>query len=81
MPSTWKFMEQVFGRDIATGPWMVPLSAFAPFNTLICPSGVSREAPDGSILANPDRKPCQSFNKKGGLHGSLYFSKNWTQRP
>ena len=37
-------------------------------------------APDGSILANPDRKPCQSFNKKGGLHGSLYFSKNWSQR-
>ena len=36
---------------------------------------VSREAPDGSILANPDRKPCQSFTKKGGLHGSLYFSK------
>ncbi len=35
--------------------------------------GVSREAgpPDGSILANPNRKPCQSFNKKGGLHGSL----------
>ena len=38
--------------------------------------GVSREAPDGSILANPNRKPCQSFNKKGGLHGSLDFSKN-----
>ena len=42
--------------------------------------GVSREAPDGSILANPDGKPCQSFNKKGGLHGSLYFSKNWFKR-
>ena len=42
--------------------------------------GVSREAPDGSILANPDRKPCQSFNKKGGLHGSQYFSKKLSQR-
>ena len=42
--------------------------------------GVSREAPDGSILANPNRKPCQSFNKKGGLHGSRYFSKNWSKR-
>ena len=40
------------------------------------PPGALTEAPDGSILANPDRKPCQSFHKKGGLHGSLYFSKN-----
>ena len=42
--------------------------------------GVSREAPDGSILANPGRKPGQSFNKQGGLHGSLYFSKKLSQR-
>ena len=28
--------------------------------------GVSREAPDGSILANPNRKPGQSFTENRG---------------
>ena len=28
----------------------------------------------------PDRKPCPPFPKKGGLHGSLYFSKKLSQR-
>ena len=35
---TQKLMEQVFGRDIATGPLMVPLSVQDFFNTIVCPS-------------------------------------------
>ena len=42
--------------------------------------GVSREAADGPILANPNRKPYQPITKKEGLHGSLYFTKKLSKR-